>query len=138
MKFRIGDYVSRKSYNCDLIFRIDRIDKDIVYLRSLKLRLMADAPMDDLVKIENKDKRTIRRELIIESYEFMQRQWTHQVLNNKMLRNNKSEYSYQEYRTLVMHIDGDEDYLELSLANYRNLNINVLGFLFLKRDNQKG
>lgn len=128
MKFIIGDYVSRKSYNCDLIFRIDRIDNDMVYLRSLKLRLMADAPIDDLVKLENKDKKTIKKELIIESYECMQRQWTHQVLNNKLIRNNKSEYSYQEYRTRVLHIDGDEDYLELSMANYKNLNINVEGF----------
>jgi len=128
MKFIIGDYVSRKSYNCDLIFRIDRIDNDMVYLRSLKLRLMADAPIDDLVKLENKDKKTIKKELIIESYECMQRQWTHQVLNNKLIRNNKSEYSYQEYRTRVLHIDGDEDYLELSMVNYKNLNINVEGF----------
>lgn len=128
MKFKIGDYVSRKSYNSDLIFRIDSIDKNIAYLRSLKLRLMADAPVDDLVKIQNKDKTTIKKELVMESYEHMQRQWTHQILNNKLLRNNKTESSYQEYRVKVLHIDGDEDYLDLSMANYKNLNINVQGF----------
>ena len=128
MKFQVDDFVSRKSYNCDLVFRIDKIYKDMAILRSIKLRLMADAPIDDLVKVE-KDKKIIKKELMMESYEFMHRQWRHQVLNNRLIRNGEQkECLYQEYRVKVLHIDGDQDYLKLSMLNYKNLNINAKGF----------
>lgn len=128
MKFKVGDFVSRKSYNCDLVFRIDKINKDIAILRSIKLRLMADAPVDDLVKVE-KDRKIIKKELLMESYEFMHRQWRNQVLNNRLFRNEQQkECLYQEYRVKVLHIDGDQDYLKLSMMNYKNLNIKAEGF----------
>lgn len=128
MKFQVGDYVTRESYNSDVIFRIEDIDKRTAYLRSFKLRLMADAPIDDLVMIKNKDKQTFRKELQMESFECVQRQQKHHILNSKLVRNSKVENSYKEYKVKVLHLDGAEDYLELSLANYKNLNIDVEGF----------
>ncbi|MFW6281554.1 MAG: sporulation peptidase YabG [bacterium] len=128
MEFSRGDYVSRKSYNFDIIFRIENIRKNIAYLRSIKLRLMADAPLDDLVKISNKEKRALNKEIAMDSYQCVQRQQKHLVLNNNYYRSKKTENSYREYRIRVLHIDGDKNYLDLSIENYKNLNINVQGF----------
>lgn len=129
MNFKIGDYVTRKSYNSDIIFRIEEIkNNDTAYLRSFKLRLMADAPLADLVKIDNQKKKALIKELTMDSYQCMKRQQKHIVLNNNYLRSNKNQNSYREYKTSVLHIDGDKNYLDLSLENYKNLNINVQGF----------
>ncbi len=128
MDFKVGDYVTRKSYQSDVVFRIERIENKNVFLRSFKLRLMADSPVDDLIKIKDKDKKTIRKELLMESFECMQRQQKHHILNSKLVRANKVENSYIEYKIKVLHLDGDKDYLELSMSNYKNLNIEVEGF----------
>lgn len=52
MKFEIGDSVTRKSYNNDILFKIVAIDEDIYYLSGLNVRLCADALEEDLVKCE--------------------------------------------------------------------------------------
>lgn len=128
MDFKVGDYVTRKSYQSDVVFRIEKIENKNVFLRSFKLRLMADSPVDDLIKIKDKDKKTIRKELLMESFECIQRQQKHNILNSKLVRTNKVENSYIEYKIKVLHLDGDKDYLELSMSNYKNLNIEVEGF----------
>ncbi|MFW6287223.1 MAG: sporulation peptidase YabG [bacterium] len=128
MKFKIGDFVTRKSHNSDVVFRIEKIDNKTASLRSFKLRLMADAPLDDLIKIKDKDQKTIKKELLMESFECLQRQQKHHVLNSKLVRANTRENSYREYQVRVLHLDGDKDYLELSISNYKNLNIDVVGF----------
>ncbi|MEJ6950662.1 sporulation peptidase YabG [Natronospora cellulosivora (SeqCode)] len=128
MDFSIGDYVSRKSYNSDIIFRIENIKNNSAYLRSFKLRLMADAPLDDLVKIKNEDKKNLKRELVMDSYQCLQRQQKHIILNSNFVRSNKNQNSYREYPVKVLHLDGDKSYLDLSLENYRNLSIDVQGF----------
>ena len=41
--FQIGDMVSRKSYNHDIVFSIIKIENDIAILRGVDLRLYADS-----------------------------------------------------------------------------------------------
>ena len=48
--FEIGDSVTRKSYDNDIVFKIVAIDEDIYYLSGLNVRLCADAKEEDLVK----------------------------------------------------------------------------------------
>ncbi len=43
-----GDLVTRNKYNNDIIFKIEKIEKDIVYLKGYELRLYADAKINDL------------------------------------------------------------------------------------------
>ena len=49
MLFNIGDLVTRKSHNNDTVFKIVSISNDIVILKGLNIRLMADAVVSDLV-----------------------------------------------------------------------------------------
>ena len=46
MNFNIGDIVSRKSYNNDIIFQIIDITDNIVTLKGVDLRLLADSPVN--------------------------------------------------------------------------------------------
>ena len=52
MNFKVGDLVTRKSYNNDLIFKITEINDDVCYLVGVNIRLCADSDKDDLVKYE--------------------------------------------------------------------------------------
>ena len=49
MLFNIGDLVTRKSHNNDVIFEILKIEDRIAYLRGKNIRLYADSYIEDLV-----------------------------------------------------------------------------------------
>ena len=55
MNFKIGDIVSRKSYNNDCVFVIYKIKDGIAFLKGKCKRLNADAPLSDLKINENRD-----------------------------------------------------------------------------------
>ena len=46
---RIGDYVTRKSYKNDIVFKVVDVQGDIFLLVGACIRLQADSPKDDLV-----------------------------------------------------------------------------------------
>ena len=57
--FNIGDYVTRNSYNNDIVFKIIGINNDVYYLKGVCVRLYADSYKEDLVlcqDYEDKDK----------------------------------------------------------------------------------
>ena len=47
--FNVGDFVTRKKYNNDIVFKIISINNDIYYLKGVYVRLYADSYEDDLV-----------------------------------------------------------------------------------------
>ena len=49
---KIGDLVTRNSYNNDIVFTIIDIDDDLYYLKGINVRLYADSKIDDLVKYD--------------------------------------------------------------------------------------
>jgi len=46
--FNVGDFVTRKSYNNDLVFKIKDIKEKEVILEGVNIRLLADADISDL------------------------------------------------------------------------------------------
>ena len=82
---KIGDYVVRKKYNKDIIFEIFDIQGDIYYLRGVELRLIADSDIDDL---ELSD---------IQPYQ----EDSFSIIRQPMIRGK------------VLHLDGDEKYLNM-------------------------
>lgn len=112
MNFKVGDIVSRKSYNNDIYFKIIDISDNIAILKGVELRLYADSELDDLVESSTK-LNTVKsdREIINE--------------NIKSLDLDRSEYFYLPGK--ILHIDGDEDYLERCIKFYRNLNVKAYG-----------
>jgi len=52
-KLKVGDIVARKSYGCDIFFKVDGIKSgktgNIALLKGIVHRIVADAPEEDLV-----------------------------------------------------------------------------------------
>ena len=60
MKIKVGDLVGRKSYNCDIIFKVYNIENNeegdnIALLRGVNVRLLADSPESDLIHVSKDD-----------------------------------------------------------------------------------
>ena len=98
VSFKVGDIVSRKSYNNDILFKIIDITDNIVTLKGVDLRLYADSEIEDLTKEEGKlNIVKSDREIIIE--------------NLKKVDLNRDEYFYLPGK--ILHIDADN-----YLSNY--------------------
>lgn len=138
-----GDYVTRKSYGGDVLFRIERIDGNQAYLRGVEFRLLADAPLDDLAKVENpfnaaqeQETRTKYRQAIDRLRNFRDamlektfREWTSHLVSTSHSQVTKpSMNDYFEMPGKVLHLDGDPSYLRKSIELYRELRVPVEGY----------
>ena len=106
MNLQVGDLVTRKSYNNDIVFKIMGITNDIVELKGLNIRLLADAPTTDLKKHDNTD--------IEEEEKFIERLDAPTSLE-------RNDYFYIPGK--ILHIDSDKDYLKRCLDYYKKINI---------------
>ena len=106
--FYVGDTVTRKKYNHDIVFRIRKIEKDIYYLVGEELRLEATAKKDDL-RIYEKDLRDNNEEFLVPKDESM--------IYGK-----------------VLHIDGDSKYLDKSLKLYKDNDVPAVGYFFEEKE----
>jgi len=104
---KVGDFVTRKKYNHDIIFKVDKIENNNVILKGIDLRLIADAKLDDLVlKAISKKKEVC-----------------------EIIRNiDKSKYFYIPGK--ILHLDSDSDYLNKCLEYYKSNNIPCFGYIY--------
>ena len=106
MRFDIGDLVTRKSHNNDTVFIITDIIENIYYLKGINVRLIADAIEEDLTKYDNND--------IENETPFLERIKEAETLD-------RTDYFYLPGK--ILHIDGDNEYLERCLNYYEQSNI---------------
>ena len=111
MDFQIGDYVTRKSYDNDIIFRIADINDNICELVGFSVRLIADSELDDLVKCDIEEE-TKEEDAFIES-----------VKEQKI--NDRGDYFYLPGK--ILHIDGDNEYLDKCMRYYKSINLMAMG-----------
>lgn len=110
--FKVGEYVTRNSYNNDIIFEIISINDNTCYLKGVSVRLYADSNIEDLVKCDiSKD--------LEENKEFLNR--------IKEYRLERSDYFYLPGK--ILHLDGDKDYLNRCLNYYKDINIMAMGIV---------
>ena len=60
--FKVGDLVTRNSYNNDVVFKIISIENELVLLKGEFIRLCADSLLSDLKLYSNEDKLDLRDE----------------------------------------------------------------------------
>lgn len=107
---KINDYVSRISYNHDIIFKVISINDNNVLLEGYEKRLVASADISDLVIVDN-----IK---ILES---------EKVTNNR-INGIKKLSRYKMHMTgKILHIDADKDYLSKCLKLYEELSLPAYG-----------
>lgn len=107
MNIKKGDIVTRNSYNNDTIFKVIKIDNNTCYLKGIEVRLLADAPILDL-KIYDRE---------IKEEDF-----------NELTRNDETDdRDYFYLPAKILHIDGDDEYLEKCIKYYKYNNVFAVG-----------
>lgn len=137
MQFKEGDIVARKSHQGDVYFKIvevlvDNQGNQMAVLRGLDVRLMADAPCDDLEIKDHSQVRQYRQSFVRENHTSLQRIFSSRSLQRgEETENTKKndESNTFELPGRILHIDGDPDYLNLCLTAYRQLGIEVYGYV---------
>ena len=120
MLFNVGDLVTRKSHNNDTVFKIVSISNDIVILKGLNIRLMADAVVSDLVHCVD-----CENDLILDDDKL-----TDRIISFSEL--DRDEYFYLPGK--ILHIDADDDYLKRCMNLYKKLNILSYGVVVNEKD----
>lgn len=135
-EFNVGDIVTRKSYGGDVYFKITQIIKksdnhEVYVLMGTDIRLVADAPASDLMK-PALNKITNNEEVINKK--------VNMAIKRIMLQRRGSPSPFrafvpdksEEITTFgrsgrVLHIDGDENYLNICISGYKRLNVTCTG-----------
>lgn len=138
MLMNLGDLVIRKSYGGDVTFRVEGLQEDKAVIKGTEFRLLADSPLNDLVKVpyEPETKKTRLAHIKAnESYSLLQQHRKEQAQRNQAgLIDDwnhtavKAETpSYFEMPGKVLHLDGDPNYLKKSMALYERLRVPAEG-----------
>lgn len=114
---KVGDFVTRQSYNNDIVFEVVGINEDLFILRGIDFRLEADAPREDLVKLEKK---------ILENDE------DYTKIVNNLIKNDRDEYFYLP--GVVMHVDSDKNYMKRCINFYKKANVLAYGIHIEEKD----
>lgn len=136
-KIKAGDIVARGSYGCDIYFKVVKLfTKDgIAYarLKGLDLRLEATAPVDDLIMLEQVKVSKYWHQCQLKNMEKMKgifccrEEYRRKALSRATKKDQEEVQSFDIPGSLV-HIDGDKEYLEMCMTNYKQLNIECHGY----------
>lgn len=113
MVFNIGDLVTRNSYNNDTLFKIISINGNIANLKGMDVRLYADSPLEDLQVFNPQD------------YD--------EEINDDKIFERSNEYSNLDRNSFfylpgkILHIDGDDEYLNRCMKFYDKMKVKAYG-----------
>jgi len=127
-KINVGDMVTRRSYGEDIVFYVRRIlgkDQPIAQLIGVNVRLFADSPLDDLIVLDYRAK---------PASSSMVKSLISRIMLQRTKPSSQAEFRLEavgaDYVPLpgrVLHIDGEEHYLQQCLSLYANLNVPAVG-----------
>ena len=132
---KIGDIVARKSYGCDIFFKIvdikNKENGNILTLKGISYRIEADAPEGDLELQPEQKVREYRdkccraaeknsRDIYASRY----RGYSKKAYYRDTSKDNSGKF---QRPGKILHLDGDDDYLETCIGEYRKLGLSVTG-----------
>ncbi len=113
-----GTIVSRKSYENDILFRVEDIINTIkgkyAVLKGVSIRIKANAPIEDLNIV---DKQIAKNEL-----DKLNEKVDSKISENRNLINNYINILCGK----ILHLDGDRRYAEKSARYYRKMGLNAI------------
>ena len=124
--FHVGDIVARFSHRQDIFFHVDQLHvnlegEDSAILKGLNLRLLADAPLTDLI---------VKRPVEVANYEREDNRMIYQKLH-KLTSERKADLDdksdFFEIPGRVLQVDGDQDYLSQCIKTYKQMGIQAKG-----------
>lgn len=128
---KVGDIVARKSYNYDVLFKVQKINGEIVDLAGLTVRIIADAPIYDLKYINPEEVNKRLSEIEVKSRTKINRSYTgvasrFNIRDNSVVQGQTPIYTkdsiYKKPGT-VLHIDGDAEYAVKCKDMYKKMGI---------------
>jgi spore coat assemly protein len=137
----IGDTVVRKSYGKDITFKIIDIKENgneaIYTLKGINLRVIADAPYEDLEevlehslgekeKVLNRKVNTSIKNIMIGRIDISKSYRSPKITVNKELTFGRPGK--------ILHVDGDAEYLEVCLKVYKKLELDTIGKVIAEKD----
>ena len=125
--FRIGDIVARTSHKQDIYFHIVFISpgnngEKSAMIKGLNLRLLADAPLSDLV---------FKNPAEVTNYEREDNKMIYQKLHRLTSQRKTDQDDLKEYFEIpgrVLQLDGDQEYLNQCIKTYKQMGIDAKGF----------
>lgn len=109
VQIKRGDFVTRNSYKNDMLFKVVNIKGDQCYLKGIDVRLYADSDISDLKIATEEDKKNLKIEVKDSAVDSLDR----------------SEFFYLPGK--ILHIDGDNEYLQRCLDYYKKHNVFAVG-----------
>jgi spore coat assemly protein len=137
MSIKIGDIVTRPSYERDLLFRVISINinekgEHYATLYGEDVRLVADAPFSDLEvvsRMEREQRLKKEDELLEQSLWLIQQDYHLVRQKSDYAATNGYSHSHRFFQMpgKVLHLDGDSNYLRKCLMMYEKIGIPVHG-----------
>ncbi len=120
MEIAIGDIVLRISHGQDIYFKVESIDSRTLSarLRGIDIRLCADAPLADLVKPGISEVANFRAKSLRLRAEIVSR-----ASSQARLVGRDKKTSFAEIPGVVLHLDGDAEYMETCRRAYGELGL---------------
>ncbi|WP_110114666.1 sporulation peptidase YabG [Bacillus sp. CGMCC 1.16541] len=144
MNIKVGDVVTRPSYQRDLLFRVISINQDetgAIYatLFGEDVRLIADAPFSDLEVVSEQEKKKRQQEedqLLQRSLALIKQDYNLSRQKSEYETTNGYNHSHELFQLpgKVLHIDGDPNYLNKCLMLYEKIGIPVYGVHCLEKE----
>jgi spore coat assembly protein len=138
-EFRVGDVVVRKSYGGDIFFKIiqiirNRDDQPLYILKGTNMRILADSEITDLERPDlnkiNHNYETNNKKVNTKIKKIMlQRKSGYRSVKTIVAKNSTEDLKFIGKAGRVLHIDGDEEYLDVCLRGYKSLGIEAYGKL---------
>ncbi len=136
MDIKLMDIVGRRSYHCDILFRVidfrEMNGQRFAILYGEDFRLVADAPCDDLVMINQKERVKLSQEfrnleeqsyrLFSQDVDLLKERQAYEATNGYVKPSN-----YFQIPGKVLHLDGDPSYLNKCMALYEKIGVPVFG-----------
>ncbi|MCT4607090.1 MAG: sporulation peptidase YabG [Marinisporobacter sp.] len=139
MNLKVGDLVGRRSYGLDVLFRVmgiirSRRRSKIAILKGINFRIIADAPEADLYRFPLNRIKDYNRSFNDKITKMIAKIMGERKEKNKRAMDHMKNFSdsFNEEEIFgrsgkILHIDGDEEYLDVCLKTYKQLKMKVIG-----------
>lgn len=131
---KIGDIVARKSYNKDILFKItgfseDENNQQVVHLKGIAFRIIADSYIDDLELVKMPDIKNVLIDKNVETllYRSMKKAKERERKMTRAVPKLQTNTNIFGMPGKVLQIDGDKEYLKICLDVYTQLGIPAVG-----------
>jgi spore coat assembly protein len=130
-KLTIGDLVVRPSHKGDVLFKVVGVRGGRAILKGVYLRLMADAPLNDLRRVDQREYEEIKKNAERLLRRALTRSTARTAANGRDQGRAQGRDASPRKAKLpgrVLHLDGDREYLDKCMQYYDKIGMRAAGY----------